>query len=151
MLFLQVIMERDFEKIVERLLETHCWVIDMLPKQVPQDSAGQFFAVEKYYMEEPRHGHLCRQFADVLLKLNCYYDLTVSRDNDDEWVSNLDPRTMEEWLTKCMQFGDFYALIEHENALITVSSGDTYMTLYNPSPALLDLVRQLSSAAGLFL
>ena len=59
-------MEKDYDIIVGRLLEAPCWVIDLLPMQVPQDSAGQFFAVEQYYLDEPQHGRLCRQFVDVL-------------------------------------------------------------------------------------
>ena len=55
MLILQVIMENDFNEKVERLLETPYWVIDFLPMQVPQGSAGQFFAVEQYYLQEPPH------------------------------------------------------------------------------------------------
>ncbi len=143
-------METVFDGIVERLLEAPYWVIDFLPRQVPKDSGGQFFAVEKYYLEGARYERLCHQFADVLLKLNCYYDMLVSLDGGDEWLSP-DPGMLEKWLTSSLRHGDMYALIEAEDALITARGGDIYMTLYNPSPALLDLVRQLASAAGLFL
>ena len=143
-------MEKDFDEIVERLLEAPCWVIDFLPRQVPEDSAGQFFAVEQYYLEEPQHGLLCRRFADVLLKLNCYHDLLVSHDGGDEWLYP-DPRMLEKWLTESLQHGHLCILIDDCESLITASGGDTNLTLYNPSPALLELVRQLSTAAGLFL
>ena len=151
MLTLQKDMEKNYDIIVERLLEGHYWVIDMLPMQVPQDSAGQFFAVEKYYREGPRYERLCAQFADVLLKLNCYYDLLVNRDSSDEWVKNPEPATLVMWLTECMDHGHLCVLIDSEDALITASSGDINMTLYNPSPDLLQLVQQLASAEGLFL
>ena len=39
---------------VEELLQTPCWIIDILPFQVPETSRGQYFAVEKYYLSEPR-------------------------------------------------------------------------------------------------
>ena len=77
LLILQVIMENDFNEKVERLLDTPYWVIDFLPMQVPQDSKGEFFAVEQYYLQEPQRERLCRQFIDVVLKLNCYHDLLV--------------------------------------------------------------------------
>ena len=142
-------MEQDFDKMVERLLEAQYWVIDMLPMQVPQGSAGQFFAVEQYYLVEPRHGRLIRQFADVLLKLNCYHDLHVN--HGDEWVKNPAPATLVEWLTDALQHGHLCALIDDGEALITASGGDIHMTLYNPSAELLELTRQLANAAGLFL
>ena len=143
-------METNFDQIVEQLLEAPYWVIDFLPMQVPQDSKGQFFAVEQYYLEGIRHERLCRQFADVVLKLNCYHDLLVSRDGGDEWLYP-DPRMLEKWLTESLQNGHLCVLIDDGESLITASGGDTSLTLYNPSPALLELVRQLATAAGLFL
>ena len=143
-------MEQDYNKIVERLLEAPYWVIDFLPMQVPQDSTGQFFTVEQYYLQEPQHERLCRRFVDVLLKLNCFYDLLVSRNDGDEWLYP-DPRMLEKWLMESMNNGHMCVLINDGEALITASGGDTNLTLYNPSPALLELVRQLATAAGLFI
>lgn len=142
-------MERDYDKIVELLLDAPYWVIDLLPKQVPQEGGGQFFAVEQYYLKEPQHGRLCRQFADVLLKLNCYHDLHVS--HDEEWVKNPEPATLVAWLTDALEHGHLCALIDDGDALITASGGDIHVTLYNPSPDLLELVGKLSTASGLFL
>ena len=142
-------MKQEIDTIVEGLLEKPYWVVDLLPYQVPENSRGQFFAVERYYLEEPRHGRLCRQFADVLLKLNCYHDLTVS--HGDDWVKNTEPAVLSEWLTEALQHGHLCALIDDGESLITASGGDIYMTLYNPSPDLLELVRNLANAAGLFL
>ena len=144
-------MEKDFDEIVERLLETPYWVIDLLPMQVAQDSNGQFFAVERYYRQDPRQERLCRQFADVLLKLNCYHDLLVNCNSTDEWVMNPEPLVLTAWLTECLHNGHLCILLDDEHVLITASGGDTHLTLYNPSEDLLQLVGQLASAAGLFL
>lgn len=150
LLILQVIMENDFNEKVERLLDTPYWVIDFLPMQVPQDSKGQFFAVEQYYLQEPQRERLCRQFIDVVLKLNCYHDLLVSRDGGDEWLYP-DPRMLEKWLMESLQNGHLCLLIDDGESLITASGGDTCLSLYNPSPALLELVGQLATSVGLFL
>ena len=139
----------DFDNIVERLLESPCWVIDMLPCRVPQDSHGQVFAVERYYLTSPVHEWLSQRFADVLLKLNCYHDLHV--DYDDKWVKNPAPATLVAWLKESLQHGHLCALIDNGTALITASGGDTHLTLYNPSPTLLELVGRLATSAGLFL
>lgn len=142
-------MSESYDKKVEELLEKPYWVIDMLPWQVPQDGKGQFFAVERYYLQEPRYGRLCSQFAEVLLKVNCYHDLHVS--HGDEWVKNPEPVALTAWLTDALKHGHLCALIDNDAALITASSGDIHLTLYNPSSSLLELVRQLASAVGLFL
>lgn len=34
---------------IDDLLQKPYWIIDILPKQVPADSSGQYFAVEKYF------------------------------------------------------------------------------------------------------
>ena len=34
---------------IEEYLNKPYWVIDILPKQVPADSKGQYFRIEKYY------------------------------------------------------------------------------------------------------
>lgn len=144
-------MEKNFDKIVEQLLDVPHWVIDLLPRQVPLESEGQFFAVEQYYLKTQRYERLCRRFADVLLKLNCYYDMLVNRAPFHEWIKNPEPATLVDWLMDSMKQGYLCILVENEKTLITASSDDTHLTLYNPSPALLELVGQLASAAGLFL
>ena len=37
---------------IEELLNTTCYVVDILPKRVEIDDEGQYFAVEKYYLEQ---------------------------------------------------------------------------------------------------
>jgi len=143
-------MEKKYDEITERLLQAPYWVIDFLPMQVPPESRGQFFAVEKYYLTGERREHLCRQFTDVVLGLNCYHDLTVNRGGDD-WVKNPEPAILVAWLNEALQRGHLCALIDDGNALLTASGGDTHLTLYNPSPALLQLARHLTTATGLHL
>ena len=150
-----MIMEKDYNSEVERLLEAPHWVIDMLPQQVPPDSPGQFFAVEKYYLSDycnmPPQVPLRRQFGDVLLKLNCYHDFVVNYAPDDKWVKNPEPAQLYSWLTKSLGHAHLCVLVDDEDALITASSGDCCLTLYNPTEGLLKLVGQLATAAGLFL
>lgn len=143
-------MEACFDEITERLLQAPYWVIDFLPMQVPQGSRGQFFAVDRLYLSGERHERLCRQFADVVLPLNCYHDLTVNR-GGSVWVKNPEPATLVAWLNDALQHGHLCAVIDGGDALITASSGDTHLSLYNASDGLIELVRQLAAAAGLYL
>lgn len=146
-----MIMRLHPSNVVDQLLREgtlHC--IDMLPRQVPENSRGQYFAVEAYYRQEPQLKRLCRKFADVLLKLNCYHDLTVSH-GGDEWVLNPKPEQLIQWLSEGMDNGYLYVLIDDGDALITAFGGDTYMSLYGPTDEVLELTRQLTAAEGLFL
>ena len=103
-------MKQIFDEITERLLETPYWVIDFLPMQVPQDSSSQFFAIEQFFLTGERRERLYRQFADVVLRLNCYHDLTVNR-GDGIWVKNPEPATLVAWINDALEHGHLCALI----------------------------------------
>ena len=54
--------------IIDKLLETPCYIMDFLPKQVPINCGGQFFEVETYLLN---HYHCCGlrdRFVGVILK-----------------------------------------------------------------------------------
>lgn len=131
---------------IEALLDKTCWVIDFLPEQVPADCGGQFFAVERFFLRQPA---LRRRFAEILLKLNCYYDLQVCEPEAEDWTRNPDPEAL---LARIAANGeDLCILLPSECALITLNREDCCMAVYNPSENLLHLLDRLAGGAGLFL
>ncbi len=134
---------------IEVLLSKPFWVIDILPEQVPEKSAGRFFAVEKHYLQQPLMADLHRRFTDILLKLNCYSDFLVSFSDSDQQVSNPDPELLVSWINSEQK--DLCIILPEENTLITLNHDDICMTVYNPPEPLLDRIRNLSAANGLFL
>lgn len=62
---------------IETLLNKPYWVIDILPEQVPEDSAGRYFAIERYFLQQPGITDIHNRFTAILLKLNCYSDFLV--------------------------------------------------------------------------
>ena len=50
---------------IDELLEKPCWIVDILPEQVPEDSPGQYFPVEKFYL---RDSSLRRKQLNMILK-----------------------------------------------------------------------------------
>lgn len=137
----------DKEKMVEELLEKSYRVVDFLPEQVPEGSAGQFFAVEKYYMNPERMKGFRRKFADILLKLNCYYNFSVCEAQGDVFIDNPDP----EWLEgKALGNADLCVLLPEEETLITLYRDDLYMTVYNACGSVLKRLEQLAEAEELF-
>ena len=137
--------EEVLEKI-EELLEKPYWVIDILPYQVPKESAGRYFAVEEHYLKDPQNRKLRQCFVEILLKLNCYYDFLVNQ--NDNVIVNPSPERVEEMI---LQNTDTVDIILKEDALITVRNDDTYLTVYDPDEKLLETLKQLSAAHGLFL
>lgn len=133
----------------EALLDKPYWVVDILPEQVPPAGAGQYFAVERFYLSRPAIDDIHRRFTDVLLKLNCYSDLQVSFSDSDQQTVNPPPEQLSAWINT--EEKDLCILLAGEHALITLNHDDIYMTVYNPSSALLDRIGSLAAANGLFL
>ena len=135
---------------MEEYLNKPYWVIDILPKQVPADGKGQYFKIEKYYLEHPQIDIIHRKFINILLKLNCYENFDVSHDGD-EWMANPAPHELEAALLGSMADKQmFYIILKSADVLITVSGDDTYMTVYNPTEEVLEIIDSLASSEGLF-
>ena len=136
---------------IEEYLNNPYWVIDILPKQVPADGKGQYFRIEKFFLEHPQIDNIYRKFTNILLKLNCYEDINVSYDGED-WITNPAPHELEAALLKCMADRQmFYIILKSADVLITVSGDDTYMTVYNPTEEMTELIGSLVGSEGLFL
>jgi len=124
---------------IEELMKKPCWIIDILPERVPENSPGQFFRIEGWFLKDPA---LRKKQADFLLRLNCYYDLTVV--DDEQEIKNPKPEEL------CARIGQEYLNILIGEGLITVDCTDSYMTLYSADEKLLELAQRLATAGGLF-
>lgn len=124
------------------------WVVDFLPKQVPEKTGGRFFSVEQYYMEPSRYAVLREQFSEILLKLYCYYNLRLFVDDDTEGIANPEPELLASQIKD--NEGNLCLLIGTSEALITLGRDDTNLTVYAPSDDLLELIRMLAETVGLF-
>lgn len=125
--------------IIEERLKEAYWIIDILPKQVPMLSQGQYGSVEQYYLKD---SSLRKKQLNILLKLNCYYDLVLLSNVGQ--IRNPEPEQLKSLV------GEEYLNILIGKALIVIDHTDTYMTVYGADHELLDLIRQLASAEGLF-
>ena len=122
---------------IEELLQSPYWIIDILPAQVPPGSAGQYFAIEKYYLSRQLRA-IKQKHVNVILKLNCYMDVTIDEETNpapDRIAAILNER---------------YAYILAGDSMILSEPDDTHMTLFNPDEQLLELIRAIASSEGLF-
>ena len=142
---------RKREVQVEQLLERPWWIMDILPEQVPAGAQGQYSAVEQYFLQPDQIAAIYRKYAHILMKLNCYYDLEVSFDAGDSWRKNPDPTTFADRLTRLSGRDYLRVLIESSGTMMDLDTGDTWMTIYDPSPEILERLRKLAEAEGLFL
>ena len=130
---------------IEELLEKPYRVIDGLPERVQADSAGQYSKLEEAFHTP----ELFAKFANILLKLNCYYDLHVNCRG--EWVKNPSAADLSAWLNDVFQTqGRILILTSPEEALFTLNGDDNYMTMYDPDEVLLERTARIAGAEGLF-
>ena len=146
--------QKTYDEMRRRLLEEPYRVIDFLPRQVPQESGGNYFAVERYLTEHPRIDGLYSRFAGIVMKLNCYYGMALYDPRSDAWSDDPAPEELARQVEACAATGpDRYLQIifPTEDALLTLDGDDLYMTLYHARGQLLETAAQLAAAAGLFL
>ena len=133
---------------IDELLDKPAWVIDLLPHRVPADAEGQFFSVERLLLSGARGAELRRRFATVLLMLNCDYYLVVYRGENEQGKANPRPEKLEKWVVRNHEH--LCVALPSEDALVVVPTHSSHMALHNPSPQLLEEVRAIASACGLF-
>lgn len=134
------LLEQIRDDRIEALLEQPYWVIDLLPQQLPANSPGQYFEIERYYLAEPQLSRIKQKHIDLVLKLNCYRDISL----DAETAMNPPP----EWIAAAIQ--ERHTCILIDDALLVSAPDDTTLTLYNPDEALLSLTKALAGGEGLF-
>lgn len=122
---------------IEELLQTPYWIIDVLPMQVPEGSPGQYFEIEKFLRKE-RMPVIRQKHAGLLLKLNCFRDIELDGEKNPEPVRIVRAAAERE------------AYFITGGSLILSEPDDTHMTLFNPDDELLELVKKIASAEGLF-
>ena len=127
-------------KTIEELLQCPYWIIDILPSQVPEGSPGQYFTVEKYFLQGDRLEEIKQKHINLILKLNCYRDISIS----DETVVNPIPEHVAE------EMKNRYLYIMMDDSMVLSEPDDTHLTVFNPDSELLELIRQIASGEGLF-
>ena len=140
-------MKPDWDTI-EMLLEKPCYIVDYLPKQVPEQSGGQFFAVENYLLNEYRTFGLDRRFAAVLLKLMCYYETIM------EWEGFHKP-SPEKVLCAVRELmenhsGTLHLLFPEKDAMAVVEWDSLSMGIYGPDEEMQELLEEIAGSEGLF-
>ena len=125
---------------IEELLQTPYWIVDILPKQVPVASFGQYFAVKDYFLTKGQLLKIKQKHINLILKLNCYEDIRI----DEEAIVNLKPEQIATEMRKR------YLCILIRNSLIVSEPDDTYLTVYNPDENLLELIKTIAASEGLF-
>ena len=121
-------------------MQEPCLIVDILPERVPADGGGQYFAVEKYFLEGSRLAAVKQKHIDLVLKLNCYRDLSL----DEGETVNPPPEEIAEAMR------ERHVAILAGDALIVSEKDDTYLSVFGADGELLRLLRALAAGEGLY-
>lgn len=135
--------------IINKLLEKDCYIVDFLPKTVSIDSKGQFYDVEYYLLNSKMHYILKDKFVCVILKLMCYYHMTILW---NRWIDKPKPELIENAITEIMvnHSGTLNCLFHDENMLLVFDWDCLNLSIYNPSEKVQRLLEQIAFSEGLF-
>ena len=142
---------KECQALVDQLLDGPCWIVDILPERVPKECGGQYFAVERYFLRTERMERLRQKYAELLLRLNCYWAMTVSFDGGESWERNPDPEEFVRKLTAISGGAFLRALFLRQGIMIDLEAEYTWMTVYCREDAPPDLIGKLTAGEGLFL
>ena len=125
---------------IDELLQKPYWIIDIFPEQVPADSPGQIFAVEKYFLAAEQLADIKRKHINLVIKLNCYRRISI---NEEKEYNPPPERIAEEMKSK-------YVYLMLDDSMILSEPDDTHMTVFNPDEETLDMIRMLAEGEGLY-
>ena len=143
-------MKKIVEKI-DKLLKKQYYVIDVLPKQVPNNSKGQFFEVEEYLLNNHRQLCLHYRFASVILKLMCYYPVILFIVNHNKIVKDPSPKMIGDSIYHMMEnHGETLNILFSKNVLFVLEESCLTITVYNPSKDMRAIIEKIAKGEGLF-
>ena len=130
--------------IIDKLLETTCYIMDFLPKQVPMNCDGQFFKVETYLLNHYDCSGLRDRFVGVILKAMCYYPVSVQCDQRE-------PRNGLREISNAKRRETYVnILFTSKDALLQFGWDCLNMSIYNPDEEMCMLFEKIATSEGLF-
>ena len=136
-------------KTVDRLLETQCFIIDFLPKQVPEESGEQFFRIENYLLNNYERFGIKDKIIRIILKAMCYYPVSVFW---GKWIKQPAPEQVVEIIDTIMDnhSGDMNMIFTSKEVLLQFGWDCLNISIYNPDEEMCELFEKIAVSEGMF-
>lgn len=136
-------------KTVDRLLETQCFIIDFLPKQVPEESGEQFFEIENYLLSNYERLGIKDKIIRIILKAMCYYPVSVF---GKKWIIQPTPEQVVEIIDTIMEnhSGDMNMIFTSKEVLLQFGWDCLNISIYNPDEEMCELFEKIAISEGMF-
>lgn len=136
------------EEMTESLLDTICYVIDILPARVQE--FGKYTEIEEYYLQEQELKRFAEKIANIILKMQCYHEFEVCY---GKWYRKVPLMKLADMVKETIQSKNRFLnlLSREENMLLTISGQTLYVSIYNPTLGAIANLSMLANAEGLFM
>lgn len=137
-------------ELVEKLLKEECYVIDFLPKKVPEEYIDRFLEVEEYFLQGNEWEHIKESFIRIMLKLQCYCSFEIY---NEKWYEKLSINELANMLKRVLASSNGYMnMLSKENKLLICIEGSTVnLSIYNATEDILAVLSAMATAEGLYI
>lgn len=140
----------DKMTLAEEILERPYQIVDIFPARVPREGADRYGRTARYFEEPQRLRRIYRRYAEILLRLHCYWPMRVSFDWGETWEEDPEPETFAEKVENLPGNGHLRVLFLPQETLIDLDAPDTSLTVFSPEPVLWEMLRKMAAAEGFF-
>lgn len=145
----KILGDEQMKNRIDELLNKPCHVIDFLPQKVSKTANGHFFAVEYYLLNSEKLHEMKNKYVNIILKLMCYYRTSVSWDG---WNDDPKPEDIDSAVKEIMEnhSGTLNILFPEENVLLVFEWDCLYLSAYNLSESMKEVVEKIALSEGFF-
>jgi len=124
--------------------------ISIFPEHHSSVESGMWFFIDEYYREEKEQRGLKEKFVSILLKINYFYDIEVSKNDLFKYEIDPNPKKLTKRILNIPRDRFVRIMIPDCDAMIEIEAEQTYMTLFSENKELNGLIEKLAAAEGLF-
>lgn len=136
---------------VEALYEAAYWLVDVFPSQLPESEPEKYLTIERELLSPAKLKALYGRFAEVFSDISRRFLSSQYIYPEDNWTNNPDDSQISREIQKHRRVGSVQLFLPTESTLLTLNAEDLYITVYQPSKTVLNLLNNAANKRGLFL
>lgn len=141
----------EYEKLIEKIdniLKKKAYIIDFLPVTVSENSKGNFFDVENYFLNEPKSKEIKEKFSNIILKFMCYHALKILWNGIED---NPSAEKVDKIIRENIESHSGTVHMLFDDRLLIVFEWDCLnLSIYDSSDEDIYILEKLAQAEGLF-